>query len=204
MPLLYRRKSPMFSEKWKEEWITMPNLLSLFRIALIPVYVSVYLHASRNIHYWAAGLILTVSCATDIADGIIARKYDLVTNVGKILDPLADKLTQLSLILSLSFQYTALYPILAIFLLKELFQCGALLFFMQRGKVLTGALWAGKICTTVLFISFIFLVLFPQLSPRAVLFLTAVDTVFLLYSFFSYLCAYLGKGNCLSDWTQNP
>ena len=121
----------MFSEKWKAEITTIPNLLSLFRIALIPVYISVYLNAAEERQYLLAGSILAVSCTTDLADGMIARKFHMVTNLGKVLDPLADKLTQFALILSLSARYTALYPVLGLFLAKELFQCGALLFFAQ-------------------------------------------------------------------------
>lgn len=193
----------MFSEKWKKEIITIPNLLSLFRILLIPVYVSVYLGATEKRHYLLAGSILAISCMTDLADGIIARKFDRITNVGKVLDPLADKLTQLALILSLSARYTLLYPVLALFLMKECFQCSALVVFAQRGKVLPGALFAGKVCTTVLFLSLILLVLFPGIHPDAVLFLTVADTGFLLYSFLSYLAAYFGKRNRLTDLNRN-
>ena len=193
----------MFSEKWKAEIITVPNLLSLCRIALIPVYLSVYLHAREQRQYLLAGTILAVSCATDLADGIIARKFHMITDLGKILDPLADKLTQFALILSLSARYPGLYPVLCLFLAKELFQCGALLFFAQKGKALPGALFAGKLCTTVLFVSLILLVLFPELPMGTVLFLTWVDTGFLLFSFCSYLLAYFGNRNCLTDWNQS-
>lgn len=189
----------MFSEKWKAEITTIPNLLSLFRIALIPVYISVYLNAAEERQYLLAGSILAVSCTTDLADGMIARKFHMVTNLGKVLDPLADKLTQFALILSLSVRYTALYPVLGLFLAKELFQCGALLFFAQQGKALPGALFAGKLCTTVLFVSLILLVLFPQIHPKGVWFLTLTDTGFLLYSFGSYLLAYFGSKSCLRD-----
>lgn len=189
----------MFSEKWKAEIITVPNLLSLCRIALIPVYLSVYLHAREQRQYLLAGTILAVSCATDLADGIIARKFHMITDLGKILDPLADKLTQFALILSLSARYRGLYPVLCLFLAKELFQCGALLFFAQKGKALPGALFAGKLCTTVLFVSLILLVIFPQIHPREFWVLTLTNTAFLLYSFGSYLWAYFGSRNCLRD-----
>ena len=189
----------MFSEKWKAEIITVPNLLSLCRIALIPVYLSVYLHAREQRQYLLAGTILAVSCATDLADGIIARKFHMITDLGKILDPLADKLTQFALILSLSARYRGLHPVLCLFLAKELFQCGALLFFAQKGKALPGALFAGKLCTTVLFVSLILLVIFPQIHPREFWGLTLTNTAFLLYSFGSYLWAYFGSRNCLRD-----
>ena len=189
----------MFAEKWRREIFTIPNLLSLFRILLIPVYITIYLKAESSRQYLLAGCILALSCLTDMVDGIIARKFHMITNVGKLLDPLADKLTQLALILSLSAKYTILYPVLALFLGKEVFQCIALVIFAQRGKVLPGALMAGKLCTTVLFSSLILLVLFPEIPEKAVLFLTLVDAGFLLYSLISYITAYFGKRNCLTD-----
>lgn len=189
----------MFSEKWKKEIVTVPNLLSLFRILLIPVYISVYLGATTGHQFLLAGSILALSCMTDMADGIIARKFHMTTDVGKILDPLADKLTQFALIVSLCAKYTLLYPVLALFLAKELFQFGALIFFAQKGKVLPGALFAGKLCTTVLFVSLTFLVLFPEIQPQTIAVLTFLDTGFLLYSFSSYLAAYFGEHSCLID-----
>lgn len=192
----------MSSEQRKKSVLTIPNLLSLFRIALIPVYVVIYLNAANERQYLLAGSLLAVSCLTDLADGIIARKFQMVTTLGKVLDPLADKLTQFAMILSLSVRYRALYPILCLFLAKELFQCGALLFFVRKGKVLPGALFAGKLCTTVLFISLLFLVLFPNMPSETVLGVMLTDMFFLLYSFVSYITAYFGKHSCLTDW--NP
>ena len=193
----------MFSEKWKKEILTIPNLLSLFRIILIPVYMDIYLDATEDRQYFMAGSILALSCLTDMADGVIARNFNMISNVGKVLDPLADKLTQLALILSLSAKYAVLYPVLFLFLVKELFQGGAFLFFAQKGKVLPGALWPGKICTTVLFLSLLLLVLFPRIPDKVVLLLTFVDAGFLLYSFSSYLGAYFGRQNCLTDLNKN-
>ena len=189
----------MFSEKWRREIFTIPNLLSLFRILLIPVYITIYLNAADRRQYLLAGSILALSCLTDMADGIIARKFHMITNVGKLLDPLADKLTQLALILSLSAKYPMLYPVLVLFLGKELFQCVVLVIFAQKGKMLPGALMAGKLCTTALFSSLILLVLFPEIRQEAVSVLTAIDGGFLLYSLLSYVAAYFGKSSCLTD-----
>lgn len=193
----------MFSEKWKKQIITIPNLLSLFRIALIPVYISVYLSAENDRQYLLAGSILAVSCLTDLVDGIIARKWNCITNVGKVLDPMADKLTQFALILSLSAKYPVLYPVLALFLGKEFFQFGALVFFARKGKVLPGALFAGKLCTTVLFLSLILLVLFPEIPDRTVQFLTLADAGFLLYAFGTYFHAYFGNRNKLTELNRD-
>lgn len=193
----------MWSANWRREILTLPNLLSLLRILLIPVYVSVYLGATRHRDYLLAGVILSVSCLTDLADGIIARRFHMTTNLGKLLDPLADKLTQLALILSLSARYPGLYPVLGLFLVKETFQLGALVCFARKGKALSGALIPGKVCTTVLFVSLILPVLFPGLPEAAVNLLAATDTLFLLYAFLAYGAAYLGRGNRLEDLPGN-
>ena len=92
----------MFSWNWKKEILTVPNLLSLFRLALIPVYISAYLRAQTGQDHALAAGILAVSCLTDLLDGIIARRFHMISHVGKVLDPLADKLTQLALFLCLS------------------------------------------------------------------------------------------------------
>lgn len=189
----------MLNHNWKKELLTIPNLLSLFRLFLIPVYVRMYLSAGSDLDYYLAGTVLGISCLTDFADGKIARAYDMITNTGKILDPLADKLTQLALILSLSGKHRILYPVLALFLIKELFQCIALLTFMRKGKVLDGALFSGKLSTAVLFTSLLVLVMFPRLPSRMVNILVISDAVLLLIAFGSYAHAYFGSGTKLTD-----
>ena len=190
----------MFIKDWKKELYTIPNLLSLFRLLLIPVYINIYLNAKRPQEYFLAASILAASCLTDVIDGHIARKFDMITNVGKILDPLADKLTQLTLIVCLSVKYPALRGVLWLLVVKECFQLGIATIFFRRGKVLPGAILPGKICTTVIFISLIFLVLLPNPSQRIVNFIAILDTVFLSYAFISYTFAFLGKNTKLQDF----
>ena len=140
-------------DNWKKVVCTIPNLLSLFRLLLIPVYLNLYLRARQPGDYYLAGAILSVSCLTDLADGMIARELNMVSQVGKVLDPLADKLTQFFLLLSLSQTHPLLRPMLMLFVAKELFQLGAMLVFARKGKALCGALPAGKLCTACLFVS---------------------------------------------------
>ena len=189
----------MFIRSWKKELLTIPNILSMFRLLLIPVYMRMYLQASTKLDFYLAGTVLGISCLTDLADGKIARAFNMISNVGKLLDPLADKLTQFTLILSLSFKYRILYPILFLFLLKEMFQFISLLFFAQKGKFLPGALISGKVCTTVLFSSLFLLVLIPDLNQKVVLILVTADALFLLYAFAEYANAYFGKNSKLTD-----
>ena len=158
----------MFNKDWKKEIFTIPNLLSLFRLALIPVYVTVYLNAEEDWQYFVAGAILAVSCVTDLIDGKIARRFHMISTVGKVLDPLADKATQFTLTLCLSVQYPVLRPVLVLFVIKEGFQLIVGIIHFRKGKMLPGALMAGKICTTILFVSLIALVLFPGIPHSAV------------------------------------
>lgn len=189
----------MFIKNWKRDFFTIPNILSLFRLLLIPVYAGLYLNATEKYQYILAGTILTISCLTDMIDGKIARKYNMITALGKILDPLADKLTQFALTICLSMKYPVLYPVLSLFVIKELFQLVLGIVFLRRGKMLPGALMAGKVCTTVLFVSLILLVFIPDMSHGAVTSIAAVDTVFLMISFVSYALAYLGANAKVQD-----
>ncbi len=183
----------MFIKDWKKEILTIPNMLSLFRLLLIPVHVSIYLKADSPADYFLAGTILAVSCLTDLIDGKIARHFNMISTVGKILDPLADKLTQLSLILCLAVKHPILRCLFVLFLIKELFQLVAGAINLKKGKMLKGALITGKISTTVLFVSLIAMVLFPELSPKTVTIITVIDSVFLLVAFADYAIAYFVK-----------
>ena len=184
---------------WKKELFTIPNLLSLFRLALIPVYVNIYLNATEIRHYHIAGGILAVSCLTDMVDGMIARHFNMISTVGKVLDPLADKVTQLAITVCLSVRYPQLRGVLVLFLAKELFQLIAALINLRRGKMLSGALMAGKICTTVLFVSLIAMVLFPELPIWVVDCIALVDSAFLCLAFVSYILAFFGKHAKVED-----
>jgi len=183
----------MYIKNWKKDIFTIPNILSLFRLALIPVYVLIYLNAKEPSHYFISAGILAVSCLTDLIDGKIARKFNMISTLGKILDPFADKLTQFTLILCLAVRYRALQYLFALFLVKEGFQTIAGMVNLHKGKMLNGALISGKICTTVLFISLILMVLIPTLEVKTVNTIAMVDALFMLIAFIDYIRAYFGK-----------
>ena len=189
----------MFRKDWKQEIFTVPNLLSLFRLILIPIYMTVYLRAKDPQEYYFAGGILAVSCLTDALDGMIARYFGCISTVGKILDPLADKVTQFTLILCLSLRYAPLQPVLCLLVVKELFQLTAGIVNLRKGRMLTGALVEGKISTAILFVSLILLVMFPALPQAAVRGLAAADIFVLCISFAGYISAYLGRCTRIQD-----
>lgn len=192
----------MFLKNWKKEVLTIPNLLSLFRLLLLPVYVTIYLNAQETYQYITAGSIMAVSCLTDMIDGKIARHFNMISTLGKILDPLADKVTQFTLTICLSLKYPPLRPVLILFVVKETFQLVVGFVNLRRGKMLPGALMAGKICTTVLFVCLIAMVLFPAMPVELVNILAAVDAGFLALSFVSYILAYFGKNTKVKDLPQ--
>ena len=187
----------MYIKDWKKEIFTIPNLLSLFRLVLIPVYITIYLNAKEAMDYYLAGGILAVSCLTDMIDGKIARHFNMITSFGKFLDPVADKATQFTLILCLALKAKTvlLWWLIALFVLKEGFQLIAGCIRFRKGVMLKGALLSGKICTTVLFLSLIVMVIMPDLKPNVISFLAIVDGVFLLIAFVHYVVAYFCMDN---------
>ena len=133
-------------ENKKQKIWNVPNALTMLRAILIPVYWVVFMD---GYHYWALGIFIFASL-TDLADGYIARKYNLITDFGKLMDPLADKLMVLSVMLSLAIKGMAPWAALAILLAKEglMVLGGAILY--KKGVVVY-AIWIGKLAqaTTV-------------------------------------------------------
>lgn len=148
----------------KQEIFTIPNILSFFRLILIPVFAVSYLNAKDTADYYAAAGILLISSLTDFFDGKIARKYNLITKLGKALDPIADKATHGVVMLCLCTRYPIMWILIALFVLKEGFMGIMGIFFLHKGKMLRGAMWFGKVCTALLFVVLLVLVIFPSLT----------------------------------------
>lgn len=189
----------MIIKDWRKDLFTIPNMLSLFRLVLIPVYVIIYLNATDTVDYIIAAAILAVSCLTDMIDGQIARRFNMISTIGKFLDPVADKATQFTLTVCLAITYPILWNLAGLMILKEGFQLIAGIIAFRHGKMLTGALLTGKICTTILFISLILMVLLPDMDPIIVTVITIIDAVFMLISFGHYVLTYHRKTPMIQD-----
>ena len=194
----------MIFKNWKKEILTIPNMLSLFRLVLIPVYVTIYLNAKSDADYVLAAMILAVSCLTDLIDGKIARHFNMISNLGKLLDPVADKATQFTLMICLAirykmFQNNGLWFMIGLFFIKEAFQLIAGGLRLRKGRMLKGAQMTGKICTTVLFISLILMVMIPNLSQKTINIFVLVDTIFLVIAFIDYIIVYFRKDSKFQD-----
>lgn len=149
----------------KNQILTLPNLLSLFRLLLIPVII--WLYFPGDDHYLAAAVIL-LSGATDVADGIIARKFNMVSDFGKILDPIADKLTQIALLVCLSYKYPLMLVLIVLFVLKECTMAALGAINIKKQQAVNSAKWHGKLNTIVLYGSMLLMIVFPELPKSFV------------------------------------
>lgn len=133
----------------KNQVFTVPNVLSFFRICLIPLIIWLYMIRQD---YAAAGYILILSGITDIADGFIARAFQMTSNLGKILDPIADKLTQAAMLICLLFRFPMVLLPFILLIAKEAYMgISGLMVIRRTGNVL-GAAWHGKAATCILYI----------------------------------------------------
>ena len=171
----------------KHELYSIPNCMGYFRILLIPLFCFLYLNAKdRSDYYLAAGVIL-VSYITDLLDGQVARRFHMITEFGKFLDPVADKLTHGAIALCLAFRYETMRYLFALMVIKEGFMAVMGLINLRHGRKLDGAKWFGKFCTGALFILLFLLVVWPEIPLAWANGLTAVVTVIM----FLTLCLYI-------------
>ncbi len=131
------------------------------------------------------------SGVTDFLDGFIARRFDSVTELGKIIDPLADKLTQASLIFVLVVKIKWMFLLLILFIIMQLFLLIAGLVMLRKGAKLNGAKWFGKVSTTVFYATMLVLVAVPALKAVIINILMLVCVAFLLLSFLLYINEYI-------------
>ena len=162
---------------------TIPNILSMFRLLLLPVIVYMYMIQKD---YVLTGVLLLVSGITDLLDGYIARTFHMMSDLGKILDPVADKATQAVVLLCLVTRFRWLVIPFICILIKELFMtCIGMMVIKKTGEV-HGALWHGKVATFMLDFMIIVHIVFYNVSSTLSIILTIVSTFLILLSFYLY------------------
>lgn len=173
----------------KDLW-TIPNIIGYIRILLIPVFTYLYITADSLRDYHLAGIVVLFSSFTDLFDGMIARRFNMVTDLGKVLDPVADKLTHAALAICLAVRYPMMWALLALMLIKEGYMAimGAIM--LKKGKMLNGAMWYGKVCTALLFSGLFVLFLFPSIPLGWVNAILAVLLLSMLYTLLRYIGVY--------------
>ena len=128
----------------------IPNLLTIIRFLLIPIII---IFALQN-NYIAAIIVLTLSGLTDILDGYIARKFNFISDFGKLMDPLADKATQVTILALLTIQEIIPLWILIIVLLKELLMISGASFLYGKELVVSSK-WYGKLATVLFYVAIV-------------------------------------------------
>lgn len=136
----------MQQNTYQSRYFTIPNLLSLVRLLLIPLFI--WLYCACKEHIWSAVVVAT-SGLTDVLDGHIARKYHMESNLGRILDPAADKLTQMAMCLAMVYRYPIMLWVLIFFGVKEFFLALLGYFYMRRTGIVNSARWYGKASSIV-------------------------------------------------------
>lgn len=172
----------------REQLFTIPNFMSFFRLVLVPFIIWTYLKAEYAI---AASLVL-LSAATDVLDGIIARKFDMVSDLGKILDPLCDKLTHAALLFCLLTRYWYIWLVLALLAVKELTVAFLGAVMVKRKGQVHSARWYGKLCTVVIEGIMVILVMFPELPQKAVIAMLCVCGAAMIFSMVMYMTFFIG------------
>lgn len=163
--------------------LTIPNLLSFFRLCLIPVFMWLYC-VERN--YLWTGIILIISGLTDTVDGIIARKFNMISDLGKVLDPIADKVTQAAMLFCLLTRFPLMIAPLALMVVKEFFMgVTGLLVIQKTGKVF-GADWHGKVNTWLLYAMMIIHVFWYNIPDVVSKVLIGICVVMMLISLVLY------------------
>ncbi len=187
----------------------IPNALTILRFILIPFIVG-YLSEEN---YILAFVFLTLSGLTDVLDGFIARKFNFITNFGKLIDPLADKATQVSVLATLTLQHIIPLWILIIVLLKECIMIAGASFLYGKELVVSSK-WYGKLSTVLFYIAIVSSFFIKQfnitifnhpeysMSPlpafdQYIYYLALIMTIFSLVMYFRafYTQGYLKKEN---------
>lgn len=171
---------------WQEVF-SIPNLLTYFRFVLIPVFVWLYLRGE----YTVAGAALVLSALTDLFDGKIARHFNQITELGILLDPIADKLTEGAVLLCLVMRYRLMAVLIGIYVLKEGFMAVAGAVMLRRRKKLGGAMWFGKVCTAVFYIITLILTFYPSVPPKVANPMMLVCGGMMLFTLVRYAILYL-------------
>lgn len=176
---------------FKKDNFNIPNILSFIRIIIIIPFVLYFL----NDDYLLAAIILVISGVSDMLDGIIARQFKQITKLGKILDPVADKLTLTAVVICMGLKFSEIIPLVFILILKDLLMMIAGSFLLKKGIEPPAAKWYGKLSTIFFYISVIIIVALKAIwgitNPLISIFLLSITVVFMLFALFKYFILFL-------------
>lgn len=160
---------------YSKKILTIPNMLTVFRILLIPVFLWI----NRGLdNAPLSAVVLALSFFTDFLDGHIARKYNMVSDFGKAMDPIADKLNQAAILFALCFKYWFFLIPLGIMAIKELYLGILMLLVIKRSHHVFQAEWYGKITTFCLYFTMGLHLVWPDRVPALISWITMGITLF--------------------------
>ncbi len=171
-----------FKDDGKVKIFTIPNILSMFRICLIPLFVYLYVNHSDM----RAFAILVLSGLTDVVDGFIARRFNMISAVGKALDPISDKLTQVAMLYCLINRFEAMWVPFLLMIFKELFSAFAAFLAIKKTGEVHGADWHGKLTTLSLYGMMALHILWPSMPPILSNILVGICVVLMINSLILY------------------
>lgn len=171
--------------------MNLPNILSIFRMCLVPVFIIVFFSDIPHAHACAA-IVYAIAGITDVLDGMIARKFNMITRLGKILDPLADKMMTITVFVCITVAGIIPWWIIALIFAKDLMLIlGGVNLYQEMSGVFKSNVF-GKLATVFLVIGGIIILLFENLLPEIFKTLFAYGAVFLSFlAFFSYLYQFI-------------
>ena len=171
--------------------INIPNIMSVFRMLLIPVFVVFYFSGD----FYVALAALFISALTDMIDGMIARKFNMITELGKMLDPLADKLTQATVLICMTIEYNQMLPLAVAVLLKESLMTLGAAIILKQGKPPLSAKWFGKLATAFFYASMLVILVFGKLrgvmADHVVTGIVVISLILTVFAFVRYAIIYL-------------
>ncbi len=174
----------------KEKVFNVPNVLSIIRIILIPCFIVSYF----NTEYILSASILLASGFTDVLDGFIARRFNLITSVGKFLDPAADKLTQVAIWISLTIKFSdvpGMIIITVLFFLKELLMLIGGLKILKVNKPIASSKWFGKVGTFIFYCITIYIIAATDtINHNLVFSLVLAVLLYMVFAFLMYIPVY--------------
>lgn len=171
------------NENTEKRIITIPNILSVCRIFMIPVFIWAYCFREK---YLLALLILLLSGVTDLVDGFIARTFHMVSDLGKALDPIADKLTQGAVLLCLGFRFPLMLFLAGLLAVKEITTGIMSLLAIHKTKEVKSANWHGKITTCLLYVTMLLHIFWIEIPQIVSVLLTVLCVIVMAVSFVMY------------------
>lgn len=171
------------TNRYKNKIITIPNILSFSRLCLIPVIV--WLYCFREDYLWTT-IIFIISGITDIIDGFIARKFDMISDFGKAFDPVADKLTQISLLFCLVTRFPLMLIPLVILIIKEALAAIMNMITLEKAGFVVAAVWHGKLNTVLIYVTMFVHIVWYNIPPIFSNLLIVLCIIMMLLSSFLY------------------